>query len=187
MYYLQLIPVELIELLIPHLDVESLQSLLTVYSFVKLLKWSTIFTYHFGYYKNVDIQLYIKYLSVQQLQSKSNNHKLSKLPKLPKMTIEEILNLQELDLSYNQLKEIPKEIFTLTNLQKLGLSNNQLTEVPKEIFTLTNLQVLNLYNNQLTELPKEIGNLTNLQILYLYNNKLKIDQVPENLRSITNI
>ena len=177
MYYLQLLPVELIELLIPHLDVNDLQSFLKVYSFVNLLKWSTIFTYHFGYYKNVDTHLYIKYLSIEQLRSK--------LPRLSKMTVEEILNLQILHLCSNQLKEVPKEIFTLINLQELYLYNNQLTEVPKEIFTLINLQELYLSNNQLTKVPKEIFTLINLQYLYLSHNQLKIDQVPENLRRIT--
>ena len=180
MYYLQLIPVELIELLIPHLDVESIQSFLDVYPFIQMLNWSTIFTYHFGYYKNVDIHLYIKYLSIEQLQSKLPN-------KLFGMTIEEILNLELLNLNNNQLIEVPKEIFTLTNLQELYLSSNKLTEVPKEIGNLTNLQELYLSNNQLTEVPKEIGNLINLQILYLDNNQLTIDQVPKNLRRITNI
>src|SRR5690242_4454978 len=48
----------------------------------------------------------------------------------------------ELYLSYNQIKEIPKEISQLINLQKLSLSNNQIKEIPKEISQLINLKEL---------------------------------------------
>jgi Leucine-rich repeat (LRR) protein len=37
---------------------------------------------------------------------------------------------------------------------ELDLSNNQLTELPKEIWQLTGLTTLTLSNNRLTELPK---------------------------------
>ncbi len=83
--------------------------------------------------------------------------------------------LQELNLSNNQLTNLPAGIFTgLTNLQKLYLGGNQLTNLPAGIFTgLTNLQILSLYNNQLTNLPAGIfTGLTNLQKLYLYKNQL---------------
>jgi len=69
---------------------------------------------------------------------------------------EALFNLTELDLTYNQLTELPKEIGNLVNLTELHLSYNQLTELPKEIGNLVNLTVLGLYNNQLTELPKEL-------------------------------
>ena len=106
----------------------------------------------------------------------------NQIKEIPK-EICQLTNLQQLYLSYNQIKEIPKEICQLTNLQRLSLYNNQIKEIPKEICQLTKLQILYLYNNQIKEIPKEICQLTNLQILYLYNNQIK--EIPEGInRSI---
>lgn len=57
---------------------------------------------------------------------------------------------------------------------RLDLSNNQLSELPAEITQLTNLSELYLSGNQLSELPAEIAQLTNLSQLYLSNNQLSI-------------
>ena len=59
-----------------------------------------------------------------------------------KHTLNELYHLQELNLSYNQLTEIPKELGQLNSLQRLDLSNNQLTEIPKELGQLNSLQRL---------------------------------------------
>jgi len=85
---------------------------------------------------------------------------------------EKLLNLTKLDLCYNSLTELAKEITNLSNLTSLDLGSNQLTELPKEIGNLTNLTMLDLDSNQLTELPKEITNLSNLTMLDLTNNRL---------------
>ncbi len=78
-----------------------------------------------------------------------------------------------LDLSYNQLRELPKEILQLRNLVKLSLSYNQMRKLPREIWQLRNLSQLSLINNQLEELPGEIGQLRKLSQLDLMNNQLK--------------
>ena len=58
-----------------------------------------------------------------------------------KETIKELYFLQKLDLNYNQIEEIPKELGNLTNLQRLSLSDNQIKEIPKEVANLTNLTI----------------------------------------------
>jgi Leucine-rich repeat (LRR) protein len=54
-------------------------------------------------------------------------------------TIDELVNLQELDLEDNKLTVLPPEIGLLQNLQKLSLRGNELTSIPSEIEKLTNL------------------------------------------------
>ena len=106
--------------------------------------------------------------------------------------IDKLINLQELDLSYNKITEIKglenlvnlqvlylncnykiteiKAIDKLINLQILDLSYNKITEI-KGLENLVNLQILDLNSTKITEI-KAIDNLVNLQELYLYGNKI---------------
>ena len=47
-----------------------------------------------------------------------NNHRLIKLPK----KIINIVNLRELDLSYNKLKTLPENVCNLKNLKEFGFT-----------------------------------------------------------------
>ena len=87
------------------------------------------------------------------------------------------LDTKILDLSFNQITEIPKEIQYLTQLRGLYLSYNQITKIPKKIQYLTQLHTLELYQNQITKIPKEIQYLAQLQQLNLSHNQItKISQ-----------
>src|SRR5437899_4298777 len=67
----------------------------------------------------------------------------------------------ELDLSQSYMTRLPEELKGLTHLQRLNLSNNQLTQIPpEELAQLINLQRLNLHKNQLTHIPPELAHLT---------------------------
>ncbi|MFA5074908.1 MAG: leucine-rich repeat domain-containing protein [Candidatus Babeliales bacterium] len=101
------------------------------------------------------------------------------------IAIAQILNVTNLDLSYNNLTSLPDELCNLTNLTKLDLHVNKLTSLPPEIRNLTNLTSLNLYSNKLTSLPSEIRNLTNLRVLNLDNNNLT--SLPAEIRNLTNL
>ena len=61
-------------------------------------------------------------------------------------------------------------------LEQLDLSFGQLTQIPDEVFELTHLKVLDLRSNQLSTLPESISKLSNLTQLYLNDNK--IEKVP---------
>lgn len=62
----------------------------------------------------------------------------------------------------------------------LNVSNNQLQELPDTICSLQNLSHLNVSNNRLKKLPKNIGHCINLQILNLKGND-SLKELPTSL------
>ena len=99
--------------------------------------------------------------------------------------IGQLTSLQTLDLTGNQLRQLPPEIGQLTSLQTLDLSENELRQLPPEIGQLTSLQTLDLIGNELRQLPPEIGQLTSLQTLNLTVNQLS--QLPPEIGQLTSI
>jgi Leucine-rich repeat (LRR) protein len=92
----------------------------------------------------------------------------------------------KLDLSNQQLSQLPIQIFALTNLEELNISNNKITNsIQAEIRQLQNLKVLNASNNLMTGVPAEIGQLQNLQVLDLSNNQLT--GLPYELGNLSNL
>ena len=55
-----------------------------------------------------------------------------------------------------ELNEILKSLFNLTNLEYLDLSINNITNIPEDIKVLQKLKYLDISRNKLVELPKEI-------------------------------
>jgi hypothetical protein len=80
-------------------------------------------------------------------------------------------NLRQLDVSKNNLTEVPAEIVSLKKLQTLSLADNQLTSIPPEIDTMLSLQNLDLSSNKLRSLPKELGNI-GLRTLNISDNEI---------------
>jgi Leucine-rich repeat (LRR) protein len=110
-----------------------------------------------------------------------SDNQLSQLPP----EIGQLSSLQTLDLGNNQLSALPPEIGNLSSLQMLDLLGNQLSALPPEIGNLSSLQMLDLGYNQLSKLPPEIGQLSSLQTLDLGNNQLsKLPPEVGNLSSL---
>ena len=99
------------------------------------------------------------------------NLSYNNLTQLP-VEIGQLTQLTILNLSNNKLTHLPVEIWQLTQLTSLLLTTNNLTKLPVEIGQLTRLTKLDLQDNELTQLPVEIGQLIRLTTLYLSNNKL---------------
>ncbi|XP_058075099.1 disease resistance protein RPS5-like [Magnolia sinica] len=78
-------------------------------------------------------------------------------------------NLLTLILQNNKgLAKIANEFFQfMPNLRVLDLSNNQIKEIPPEIGNLVELKYLNLSNTRITNLPEEMGCLVKLKHLDL--------------------
>ncbi|KAL0848920.1 hypothetical protein ABMA28_013319 [Loxostege sticticalis] len=86
--------------------------------------------------------------------------------------------LEKLLLSQNIIRSVPCAVGGLQSLTYLDLSSNQLTELPREVCQMP-LQVLLVPDNLLSTLPKEIGKMTTLAELDASNNRLT--QVPMTL------
>ncbi|WKX92874.1 hypothetical protein Q1695_010701 [Nippostrongylus brasiliensis] len=79
--------------------------------------------------------------------------------------------IRNLELSQNQIKELPPTIGGFSLLKQLHLSENLLSELPDEIGALKNLEVLNLQRNMLTSLPDAIAGCYSLRTLNVSSNK----------------
>jgi serine/threonine protein phosphatase PrpC len=95
------------------------------------------------------------------------DNKIEFLPKGIKM-----MNLSDLRMNCNNLKEIPDELFEIFSLQRLYFSNNQIKVIPKGMENLKNLTVLQIEGNKLKEIPNEIVKNQQLQMLFIGDNEL---------------
>ncbi len=96
-----------------------------------------------------------------------SNNQLSELPESIRLQ-----NLEELDLSRNRFSVLPEVIREFGNLTRLNLGYNELSKLSESIGDLQNLQHLCLVHNKLFKLPESIGDLQNLQDLWLAGNHL---------------
>ncbi|CAN0443423.1 unnamed protein product, partial [Ectocarpus sp. 12 AP-2014] len=67
----------------------------------------------------------------------------------------EACELQRLDLSFNQITELPAAVSNLSVLVSLKLRKNRLSAVPPELFSLESLSLLDLTGNAIRELPEK--------------------------------
>ena len=121
-----------------------------------------------------------------------HNHLEGCLPE----TIGLVQSLIDLDISFNDINELPrsiiglKELITikaerclmstlpdtityLDTLQILDISNNRFTRFPLELSAMKSLKVLNLANNAIPLLQKEIYTMTNVSSINLSRNRLR--------------
>jgi Leucine-rich repeat (LRR) protein len=95
-------------------------------------------------------------------------------------------NLEEINLSFNDIASLPDSFGNLRNLDILDFDGNQLASLPESIGNLQNLHYLSLHGNNLVSLPESIGNLINLETLNLSGN-LNLRSLPESIVNLTHV
>uniref|UniRef100_A0A672NC31 Protein flightless-1 homolog n=1 Tax=Sinocyclocheilus grahami TaxID=75366 RepID=A0A672NC31_SINGR len=107
--------------------------------------------------------------NLRAVVARANNLKNSGVPD----DIFQLDDLSVLDLSYNQLTEIPRDLENSRNMLVLNLSHNSIDNIPNQLFiNLTDLLYLDLSDNTLDSLPPQMRRLVHLQTLILNNNPL---------------
>eukprot|EP00033_Pygsuia_biforma_P004543 GCRY01004983.1.p1 GENE.GCRY01004983.1~~GCRY01004983.1.p1 ORF type:complete len:598 (-),score=64.73 GCRY01004983.1:309-2102(-) len=110
-----------------------------------------------------------------------SNNNITELPS----TFEELTNLEEINLYRNHFKEIPEQIKEFKYLYVLQCSRNQISTLPSWVAHITSLQVLNLSNNPLDKIEADLAPLTDLHSIDLSNTRLT--QFPLSLCSLPNL
>ena len=72
----------------------------------------------------------------------------------------------------NKIKEIPDWISELVNLEFLNLSGNEIVIIPKNIGQLQKLKQLYLHDNEIMFVDHSLGELDNLEVLWIHSNNL---------------
>ena len=104
--------------------------------------------------------------SILRLNLSHNN--LTELPR----EIGLLILLRDLDVSNNRLQRVDPSIAACIRLRRLSLSNNELAHVPSEVSSCAMLEEIDLTHNRLQEIPKSLATLPALSELRLDNNDL---------------
>jgi len=100
----------------------------------------------------------------------------------------ELAGIQRLSLSA-KLESLPLDILTLADsLEILDISNNQLRNLPVELRQLKKLKIIFASNNQFESLPEVLGQCENLEMVGFKSNQIKHvsgDALPPKLRWLT--
>lgn len=102
---------------------------------------------------------------VQQLILSSQD-----LKRIPAAIWQKLPDIEVLDLSHNQIKQIPAGLEQLKQLQQLRLNDNRVTQIKADLAQMPKLRHLDLSKNRLRSLPLFPDRL---EIIDLSKNKLK--------------
>ena len=91
-----------------------------------------------------------------------------------------ILYRRDVSLSHNFLTTFPLALCGLKHLNVLDLTYNQITQIPPEIKGLEAIELI-MNHNQVHHVAREIGQCPRLKTLRLEENCLSIDKVPTSL------
>jgi uncharacterized protein (TIGR02996 family) len=98
----------------------------------------------------------------------SSTERLERLPD----SIGRLTSLEDLHLSFNQIRALPDNIGNLQSLRELDLCHNQLAALPETLAGLQQLRELKLTWNKLSNLPARLDGMYRLRLLDLRANDL---------------
>ncbi len=87
--------------------------------------------------------------------------------------------LDIIDLSENQISELPQNFYNIISLTLIILSGNKLSAISDRISQLTELDTLVLSKNQLSTIPSSLGKTKKLRCLCFTHNQ--VAEIPESL------
>ena len=93
-----------------------------------------------------------------------------KITNLDESNLTGLHRLKFLDLSRNELTEIPDDITHLPLLQNINLSRNQISKLPKDVKGMVSIRVIDLSHNSLTNIGSIFDELPNLHEIDFINN-----------------
>ncbi|XP_072983986.1 disease resistance protein RPS2-like [Typha latifolia] len=110
------------------------------------------------------------------------------LKTIPPSLFPSLAALTFLDLSWDPIKELPREIGLLVQLRYLNLNRTDIKTLPEEVGHLKKLEYLHIcYMDNLNRIPSGvISGLSRLRILNLYGNKYAGHEVDENIIGSSN-
>ena len=85
----------------------------------------------------------------------------------------DLVQLEDLVLRNNLLKNVPPSLVKLTNLKTLNMSDNHIHALPNDVGNLTSLRTLEFNRNELTIVPVSLLQCTALTTLCLHSNALE--------------
>lgn len=85
--------------------------------------------------------------------------------------------------SHNNIKLITLDMM-IRPVEQLNLSDNDITEIPVELFKMPRLRILNLDSNKITEIPEAIGESNISSLLISLNPIKKLPKLPKSLDSL---
>jgi len=101
--------------------------------------------------------------------------------------IKYLTNLRNLTITYKYLMDsIPEYIYTFKDLEYLDLSYCNIKEIGEEISNLVNLKYLDLTENNIITIPPELNSLKKLEYLNLSSNRINCDS-PDFLNNFENL
>jgi len=106
MDYFEVVPVDLVEIIVSFLDKKDLGYFTDEYMHNYLIDWSHVHFHRYGFYGNFD--KYVKYLAAEKMKKWVPE-------RLGKMNLDQILDIKNLDLTGLHVKSLPDEISVLKN------------------------------------------------------------------------